>query len=536
MKTGSIDTKLYRLPEGVQVTGEMNEEYASVLTYDALHFVATLQREFAHQRKTMLEKRVERQSEINLGVMPKFLPATTHIRQSYWRVAPTPQDLLDRRVEITGPTDKKMIINALNSGANMYMADFEDSNSPTWRNMVEGQANLCKAVDRTLTYKSPEGKHYSIGERPATLMVRPRGWHLDEKHVLVDGHPVSGSLFDFGIFFFHNAKKLLENNSGPYFYLPKLENHKEARLWNDVFLMAEDELDLPHGTIRATVLIENILAAFEMHEILYELRDHSAGLNCGRWDYIFSIIKKFRRYREFIFGDRSRLTMQAHFLHSYSLLLIQTCHKRGAHAMGGMAAQIPIKNNPLLNDEALMKIKADKEREVEDGHDGTWVAHPALVPIAKATFNSMMPGPNQTNRKRDDVDVEAHDLLAIPKGEITENGIRTNITVALQYIDSWIHGTGCVPIFNLMEDVATAEICRAQLWQWLHHQNVPMADKRRITANYYDQLVNEESQKFRSRISGGIDTTEVAKAILNRLVLDREFTDFFTHVAYNYLE
>lgn len=536
MKTRTLDTTTRRLPEGVHLAGVMKDEYGSVLTFEALRFVATLHREFNQRRKEMLNKRTELQAEINMGKMPNFLPSTTHIRQSYWRVAPTPADLLDRRVEITGPTDRKMIINALNSGANVYMADFEDSNSPTWANMVEGQINLCDAVDKSISFVGAGEKKYRLNEHTATLMVRPRGLHLEEKHALVDGQPVSASFFDFGLYCYHNARKLLHDHSGPYFYLPKLENHKEARLWNDVFLMAEDEFDLPSGSIRATVLIENILAAFEMHEILYELRDHSVGLNCGRWDYIFSMIKKFRRYHEFILADRSRLTMQAHFLRAYSLLLIQTCHKRGAHAMGGMAAQIPIKDNPRATEEAMSRVKADKEREVEDGHDGTWVAHPALVPIAKSVFDQMMPGPNQTNRKREDVQVGSHDLLTMPKGEITENGMRTNVVVALQYLDSWLRGNGCVPIFNLMEDAATAEICRAQLWQWIHHMNVSLADKRRITSNLYERLLLEELSKFRSTSGQGVDTAEIAKSILNRLVLDREFPDFLTNVAYNYLE
>src|SRR3989441_6511819 len=411
--------------------------------------------------------------------MPDFLSATRSVRDSEWRVAPAPKDLQDRRVEITGPTDRKMLINALNSGARVFMADFEDANAPTWSNLVEGQVNLIDAIERRIGFTSPEGKEYRLNDRVATLVVRPRGWHLDERHVEVGGTPVSGSLLDFGLYFFHNAERLLTKGSGPYFYLPKLESHLEARLWNDVFNFAQDELGLPRGTIRATVLIETILAAFEMDEILYELKDHSAGLNCGRWDYIFSFIKKFRNRPDFVLPNRAQVTMDRPFLNSYVQLLIKTCHRRGIHAMGGMAAQIPIKNDPAANEKALDKVRQDKLREVKAGHDGTWVAHPGLVPIAKAIFDEYMKTPNQIHVKREEVSVSAKDLLAVPTGEITEAGLRLNINVGLQYLEAWLRGNGCVPIYNLMEDAATAEISRAQVWQWVRHK-ARLADGRVI--------------------------------------------------------
>src|SRR5208282_33253 len=457
------------LPNDAADSQVQNQIEASILTEDARAFLLKLAARFEPRRQELLARRQTVQREIDHGKLPDFLPETAEIRQSEWKVAPIPKDLLDRRVEITGPVDRKMIINALNSGANVYMADFEDSNTPTWNNNIEGQQNLKDAIRGTIHYESPEGKQYRLGSNLATLVVRPRGWHLDERHFLVEGKPISASLFDFGLFFFHNAATLLGKGTGPYFYLPKLESHLEARLWNDVFCFAQDELGIPRGSIRATVLIETILAAFEMDEILYELRAHSAGLNCGRWDYIFSFIKKFRAHPEFVLPDRSQVTMETHFLSSYVALLVEICHRRGIHAMGGMAAQIPIRNDAAANEQALEKVRRDKLREVKAGHDGTWVAHPGLVAVAKEIFDKYMPEPNQISKPRVHRTVEARDLLEVPKGDITEAGLRWNIDVGLQYLHSWLKGSGCVPIYNLMEDAATAEICRAQVWQWLRH-------------------------------------------------------------------
>ena len=520
----------------LQINAPVEEEYKKILTEDALNFIALLERSFRDRRKELLLKRTERQKEIEKGKLPDFLTDTEHIRESDWKAADIPADLTDRRVEITGPVDRKMIINALNSGANVFMADFEDSNSPTFKNNIEGQINLQDAIDGTISFKNPEGKEYRLNEKTATLMVRPRGWHLEEKNVLLDGEPVSGSLFDFGLYFFHNAKKLIKKGSGPYFYLPKLESHIEARLWNDVFNLAQDELKIPRGTIRATVLIETILASFEMDEILHELRDHSAGLNCGRWDYIFSFIKKFSSFNEFVLPDRSLVTMTTHFLRSYSQLVIKTCHKRGIHAMGGMAAQIPIKNDPEANEEALAKVKADKEREAGDGHDGTWVAHPGLIQIAKDVFDRLMPEANQIKNKREDVNVTAKDLLEVPKGEITETGLRHNINVAVQYLEAWLNGNGCVPIYNLMEDAATAEISRAQLWQWVNHENGKLNDGRKVTLELYHKFAKEELEKIRKmvgeeRFSKGKYKT--ALELMNKLTEDNKFDEFLTLVAYD---
>ncbi|MFI5251252.1 MAG: malate synthase A [Bacteroidota bacterium] len=527
------------LPEGAYVRSSNVQNVVRVLTPAALTFISKLERQFRERRRILLKKRIERQIEINSGRMPDFLPATEHIRTGYWKISECPADLLDRRVEITGPPERKMIINALNSGANVYMADFEDALSPTWQNVIDGQCNLQDAVDRTISVDDSGGKQYALNEHIATLMVRPRGLHLEEKYVTIDGQPISASIFDFGLFFFHNAQKLINRGSGPYFYLPKMENHLEARLWNEIFNMAQDELGIPRGTIRATVLIETILAAFEMHEILYELKEHSAGLNCGRWDYIFSFIKKFRYHHEFLLPDRGRVTMLTHFLRSYSTLLIQTCHLHGAHALGGMAAQIPIKADPEANEEALRKVRQDKEREVADGHDGTWVAHPGLVPIAKQVFDEKMPSPNQIHRLRDDARISAGDLLRVPKGEITESGMRLNIEVALRYIESWLNGSGCVPIHNLMEDAATAEICRAQLWQWVHSPNATFSDHRRINPEVFDNFFTNElgviqetlgPEQFRDR------KFNRAASILKKLVLGRDFADFLTLSAYEYLD
>src|SRR5881296_1513752 len=462
----------------------------SVLSGDAIAFLTMLARRFEPTRQELLERRRQRQLEIDAGRLPDFLSETRDIRERDWTVAAIRPDLLERRVEITGPVDRKMMINAFNSGANVFMADFEDSNAPTWENNLVGQQNLRDAVAGTIGYVSPEGKRYALNPRTATLIVRPRGWHLVEKHVVVDGRPISAALFDFGLAFFHTAAALIAKGSGPYFYLPKLESHLEARLWNDVFNAAQDALGIGRGTIRATVLIETILAAFETDEILWELRNHSAGLNCGRWDYIFSYIKKFRLRPECLLPDRVRVTMDRHFLKSYVDLLIQTCHRRRAHAMGGMAAQIPIKNDPAANEAALEKVRQDKLREVRAGHDGTWVAHPGLVPVAMQVFDAGMQGPNQLDVTRDDVRVTAPDLLAVPEGEITEAGLRTNVDVGIQYLESWLRGSGCVPIYNLMEDAATAEISRSQVWQWMRH-GARLADGRVVTERLVQQFIHE---------------------------------------------
>jgi malate synthase len=501
----------------------------TILSRRATDFLERLARAFESRRQELLARRTVRQQQLDSGQLPDFLPETAQLRAAEWTVAPIPHDLRDRRVEITGPVDRKMIINALNSGANVFMADFEDSNSPTWQNNLEGQANLCDAVEGTISFVSPEGKQYKLNSRVATLVVRPRGWHLEERHFAVDGRPISASLFDFGLYFFHNAKRLMAKGTGPYFYLPKMESHLEARLWNDVFCFAQDELGIPRGTIRATVLIETILAAFEMDEILYELRDHSSGLNCGRWDYIFSFIKKFRNRPEFVLPDRSAVTMDKAFLKAYVDLLIQTCHRRGIHAMGGMAAQIPIKNDLQANEKALDKVRQDKLREVRAGHDGTWVAHPGLVPVAKEIFDEHMKGDNQIGVRRDDVRVRAADLLAVPGGEITEAGLRWNIDVGLQYLESWLRGSGCVPIYNLMEDAATAEICRAQVWQWLRH-GAKLSDGRPVTRDLVRSVIAEQKVQLKgSRMAEAAD-------IYERMMTSPDFAEFLTLVAYDYIQ
>jgi malate synthase len=524
---------------GLEIQSPIPEQYADILTSDCLHFVENLVREFDPRREALLQKRVERQQEFDAGNFPDFLPETAHIRNADWTVASIPQDLQDRRVEITGPTDRKMIINAMNSGANVFMADFEDSTSPTWHNMLDGQLNLCHAVEGTISFINPEGKRYHLNEETATLMVRPRGWHLPEKHVHFGGKPISGSLFDFGVFFFHNAQKLLNQASGPYFYLPKMESHWEARLWNDVFQMAQDELGIPRGSIRATVLIETIPAAFEMDEILYELREHSAGLNCGRWDYIFSIIKKFRNHPEFTMPDRVRVTMTTPCMRAYSLLAIKTCHHRGIHAIGGMAAQIPVKSDPQANEQALVAVRADKQREADDGHDGTWVAHPGLVALAKAAFDAKMPQAHQIARRRHDVQVTAKDLLTVPQGEITERGVTQNIDVGIQYMAAWLSGNGCVPLYNLMEDAATAEISRAQLWQWVHQPNGVLSDGRKITPEFIRKCFKEQMGQLESmvgaeRFAGG--NYALAKKLIEQIVLKDTFTEFMTLEGYKHLE
>ena len=525
--------------EGIEIRGPITAEFAEILTPEAMAFVATLVRTFSGRREELLQRRVQRQAEIDAGKMPDFLPETELIRQGNWTVAPIPDDLQDRRVEITGPAERKMTINALNSGAKVFMADFEDAHSPTWEGTIQGHINLRDAINRTISYTGPEGKQYSLQEKTATLLVRPRGWHLPEKHVLIDGQPISGGIFDFGLYFFHNVKSLLERGTGPYFYLPKLENHLEARLWNDVFVLAQDELGIPRGTIRATVLIETILAAFEMDEILYELREHSAGLNCGRWDYIFSAIKKFRNVPGFILPDRAQVTMTTHFMRSYSLLAIKTCHRRNIHAIGGMAAQIPIKNDPKANEEAMARVQADKLREATDGHDGTWVAHPGLVAVAMEEFDKVMKGPNQIDKKREDVHVTAEDLLAVPDGTITEAGLRTNISVSLQYMESWFRGSGCVPINNLMEDAATVEISRSQIWQWIRHPKGILTDGRKVTVELFRQLEAEELEKIKKAIGEQQYASrpfDKAARLLDEIITSEQFVEFLTLPAYKYLD
>jgi malate synthase len=517
-----------------------------VLTEDALDFLAGLHREFEGTRGELLRRRAERQELIRKGEMPDFLEETRRIREDdSWRVAPSPPDLTDRRVEITGPTDRKMIINALNSGASVFMADFEDANSPTWENMVGGQVNLTDAVVRKIEFASEEGKEYRLADEIATLVVRPRGWHLPEKHVLIDGKPISGSLFDFGLYVFHNARRLLESEEaaagGPYFYLPKLESHLEARLWNDVFLHAQDLLGISRGTIRATVLIETILAAFEMEEILYELKEHSAGLNAGRWDYIFSVIKKFRDREDFVLPDRSRVTMTVPFMRAYTQLLVKTCHRREAHAIGGMAAFIPSRKDPSINETALAKVREDKVRESGDGFDGTWVAHPDLVDVAREPFDDVLGDrPHQVDRKREEVETTAAELLdvRVPDGAITEEGLRGNVNVAVQYLSSWLRGNGAAAILNLMEDTATAEIARSQIWQWVRHE-AGLDDGRHIDRKLVQEILEDELEKIRESV--GAEAFEQARAkearaLFEDVALAEEFVEFLTLSGYEYLD
>ena len=527
-----------QLPAGVEILEVVSPEMAEILTPEALSFVAGLQREFSARRAELLAARAVRQEAFEAGERPDFLPETKHIREDdSWKIAPIPADLQDRRVEITGPVDRKMVINALNSGAKMFMSDFEDSNTPTWHNTIQGQINLRDAANGTISFESPEGKKYALKDEIATLLVRPRGWHLNEKHVLVDGEQISAGIFDFGLFFFHNAKVQLSRGTGPYFYLPKMESHLEARLWNDIFVKAQNDLGVPQGTIKGCVLIETILAAFEMEEILYELREHSAGLNCGRWDYIFSCIKKFRRDPDFVLADRALVTMTTHFLRSYSLLAIKTCHKRGAQAMGGMAAQIPIKNDPEANDAAIAKVRADKEREAGDGHDGTWVAHPGLVPIAMDAFDAVLGDkPNQVDRQRPDVDVKAADLLTFePDGPITEEGLRTNINVGIQYLGAWLAGVGCVPINNLMEDAATAEISRSQVWQWIRSPKGKLEDGRDIDVDLFHTVLGEELAKVQDQFGAAGHYEEGAK-LFGEITASEDFVDFLTLPAYERID
>jgi malate synthase len=526
--------------KGVEIIGPAAERYDEILTAGAVELIATLQRELGPRRAELIAARARRQQELSAGGMLDFLQETAQIRQDRsWRVAPPAPGLVDRRVEITGPTDRKMTINALNSGAKVWLADFEDANTPLWDNMITGQLNLRNALDRKIDFSSDEGKSYQLGpdDELATIVVRPRGWHLDEKHLLVDGQRVSGSLFDFALYFFHCAQRQLDRGKGPYFYLAKMESHLEARLWNDAFKLAQDHVGLPQGTIRATVLIETIPAAFEMDEILYELREHSAGLNAGRWDYLFSIIKKFRtRGREFVLPERNAVTMAAPFMRSYTDLLVKTCHGRGAHAIGGMAAFIPSRRDPEVNAKALAKVREDKTRESGNGFDGSWVAHPDLVPICREVFDGVLgDSPNQLGKLREDVSVSAADLLAISKtpGEITEAGLRNDISVGLQYLANWLSGNGAVAIFNLMEDAATAEIARSQVWQWLHN-DVSLADGPKITTDLVQRIIGEELEIIREQSGAAFDAGryDEAVALFTEVALADDYADFLTIPAY----
>jgi malate synthase len=518
---------------GVEILAPIGETHAQILTPEAIDFIVDLHRTFNPRRKELLKARQERQKRLDAGERPNFLEETRAIRESEWTAAPIPADILDRRVEITGPVDRKMIINALNSGAKVFMADFEDSSTPTWNNLLDGHVNLRDAIRRTITYADPAtGKQYRLNDKVAVLFVRPRGWHLDERHVVVDGEPMSGSIFDFGLYFYHNAKELLTRGSGPYFYLPKMESHLEARLWNDIFIRAEKEIGVPQGSIRGTVLIETILATFEMDEILYELRDHSAGLNCGRWDYIFSFIKKFSGDADMLLPDRAQVTMATHFMRSYSKLAIKTCHRRNIHAMGGMSAYIPVKTDPVANEKAIAQVRADKEREAGDGHDGTWVAHPGLVPVALEIFDRLMPQPNQIAEQRPDFNPTADDLLRVPEGQITEAGLKQNVAVGLGYVEAWLRGTGCVPLFNLMEDAATAEISRAQLWQWVHH-SAKLTDGRTVDIALVESMIEDELHRQKCAVDAErYAAYEKAAELMRELVGAPRFVEFLTVPAY----
>ena len=525
-------------PQGVDIRADILPEHEAILSPPAIDFLADLARRFTSTRDALLAARIERQNAIDSGDLPDFLPETAHIRNNpTWQTAPVPADLQDRRVEITGPTDRKMVINALNCGAKVFMADCEDANAPTWRNMLDGQLNLRDAVDRSITFTNPDGRFYQLNDQTATLMVRPRGWHLDERHFLVDGKPIPAGLFDFGLYFYHNAQAALDRGTGPYFYLPKLESRLEARLWNDVFAHAQDALGIPQGSVKATVLIETILAVFEAEEILYELREHSAGLNCGRWDYIFSYIKKLRNHSDYLLPDRAQVTMTVPFMRQYTLHVIKVCHRRAAHAMGGMAAQIPIRHDPEANTAALDKVRADKLREARDGHDGTWVAHPGLVQVASEVFDEFMPSANQVDKQRDDVSVTAADLLSPCAGDITEAGLRLNLKVGIQYLEAWLGGNGCVPLYHLMEDAATAEISRAQLWQWLHH-GAKLADGRALDTALYARLLEEEMDAIRAevgdaRFDGG--HFPLAMRLFDEMIRADDFEEFLTLPAYEHI-
>ncbi len=531
-------TASLELLTNVELIGPINPRFEEILTPSALGFLSFLQERFSAKRDAILKARKVRQEQLERGIFPDFLEDTQSIRNSAWKISPTPADLQDRRVEITGPSgDTKMMINAFNSGASTYMADFEDSQAPTWRESIQGQINLKDAIEGKISYTSPEGKSYSLNPKIATLIVRLRGLHLFEKHVLVNDRPVSASIFDFAIFLYHNAKTLIDKGSGPYFYLPKMESHLEARLWNEIFLASEEELGLPRGIIKATVLIETILASFEMDEILYELREHCAGLNCGRCDYIFSFIKKFSLRNDFVLPDRSQVTMDKTFLSAYVDLLIRTCHKRGAHAIGGMSAFIPIKNDGVANSRAVDKVKQDKQRDVRAGHDGTWVAHPGLVPIAKDVFDKEMTGPNQIHRLKESAILSSKELLAVPTGQITEMGIRTNISVGIQYLEAWLRGKGSVPLYNLMEDAATAEICRAQLWQWMKHK-ARTSDGTRVTEFMVRNLMRQELDKLVDRLEEeqfNAGQYRLASELFGRMIIADEFPEFLTVVAYEHL-
>lgn len=516
-----------------QIVGPLEEGFSSILTSEACEFLVRLHQRFAVTRGQLLEQRKQLQDRLNESPALEFPSETRDIREIDWKVAEIPADLQDRRVEITGPVDRKMVINALNSSAKVFMADFEDSNSPTWANCVQGQRNLLDANRGDLSWTSPEGKSYQLGSHPAVLMVRPRGWHLVEKHFLVEGQPISASLFDFGLYFFHNAALRLSKGSGLYLYLPKLEHYLEARLWNDIFLAAQEWLQIPQGTVRATVLIETITAAFQMDEILYELRAHSAGLNCGRWDYIFSFIKRFGRHRAFVLPDRAQVTMEKHFLASYVKRLIAICHRRGIHAMGGMAAQIPIKGDPVANEAALDKVRKDKLREVRAGHDGTWVAHPGLIPVAQEIFDEAMPAAHQIHLELPAQQVTPDDLLAVPEGTRSESGLRLNIDVGLQYLEAWLRGNGCVPIYHLMEDAATAEISRTQVWQWLYH-GVALEDGQVVDEALVKRITQEELQRLQATAPDG-HRFELAGRLFLDMMTARECPEFLTLVAYDHL-
>ncbi|MEB2510818.1 malate synthase A [Burkholderia multivorans] len=521
------------LPQGMAITGEIKPGYEAILTPDALELVASLHRAFEPRRQALLQARVERTKRLDAGERHDFLPETKAIREGDWKVAPLPADLQCRRVEITGPVERKMIINALNSGADSYMTDFEDSNAPSWTNQIDGQINLKDAVRRTISLEQ-NGKSYKLNDKIATLIVRPRGWHLDEKHVTVDGQRVSGGIFDFALFLFHNAKELIARGSGPYFYLPKMESHLEARLWNDIFVAAQEAIGIPRGTIRATVLIETILAAFEMDEILYELREHSSGLNAGRWDYIFSAIKKFKNDRDFCLADRSKITMTVPFMRAYALLLLKTCHKRNAPAIGGMSALIPIKNDPEANEKAMAGVRSDKQRDATDGYDGGWVAHPGLVPIAMEEFVKVLGDkPNQIGKQRDDVQVEGKNLLDFqPEAPITEAGLRNNINVGIHYLGAWLDGNGCVPIHNLMEDAATAEISRSQVWQWIRSPKGVLDDGRKVTAELVREFAKAELENVKRSVGGNTQPYERAAAIFEQMSTSEGFTEFLTLPLY----
>jgi malate synthase len=528
-----------RLPRGMAITGKIPADYKRILTPEALDFVAQLHRQFEGERQMRLARRAERIKRFAKGELPDFLPETQSIRDGSWKVAAIPADLQDRRVEITGPTDRKMVVNALNSGAKVFMTDFEDSNSPTWDNMIRGQINLMDRWARKIDFTDKDtGKKYRLSEKPAILMVRPRGWHLPEVHMRVDGKAVSGALFDFGMYFFHNARASLAQGSGPYFYLPKMESHLEARLWNSVFILAQSLLGLPLGTIKATVLIETLPAAFEMDEILYELREHIAGLNCGRWDYIFSFIKTFASNRKFVLPDRGQVVMSKAFLAAYSALLIQTCHRRGAFAMGGMAAQIPNRKDEEANRIAFEKVKADKEREARNGHDGTWVAHPDLVPVAMSVFNQMMPTPNQIYVKRDDVKIGQKELIEVHEGTKTEEGFRENIRVGVQYIEAWLRGRGAVPIYNLMEDAATAEISRAQIWQWIKFSAM-LDTGNKVTRKFFLDCLADEMKRVRAEVGVAAYAQgrfREAIAIFKAMSTSKTFEPFLTLPAYKKIQ